>query len=146
MAITLWRTRRPFEGLSRWYDDFNSWFDDDFFALNGTTSWAPAIDVEEKDGAYLLKADLPGLKKEDIHVELNNGCLTLRGERKDEHEEKKGTCRRVERTYGSFERSFRVPKGTSEKDIHAKYHDGVLELTIPAPKAEAPKALEIKVE
>ena len=102
--------------------------------------------MEEKDGAYLVKADLPGLKKDDIHIELRNSVLTLRGERRDEHEEKKDSYHRVERTFGSFERSFRVPEGVTEKDIHAKYTDGVLELSIPAPAAKEPKAIEIKVE
>lgn len=146
MAITLWRSRRPFEGLNRWFDDVNSWFDEDTFIPEFETTWLPAIDVEEKDGNYIVKADLPGLKKEDIHIELKEGCLTLRGERNEEHEEKKRRYRRIERTYGSFERSFRVPEGVTEKDIHAKYHDGVLELSIPAPKMEEPKAIPIKVD
>ncbi len=139
MAITLWKTRTPFEGLLRW-------FDDDFFDAEVARVWTPAIDVEEKDGAYLVKADLPGLKKDDIHIELRNSVLTLRGERRDEHEEKKDGYHRVERTFGSFERSLRVPEGVTEKDIHAKYTDGVLELSIPAPAAKEPKAIEIKVE
>ena len=73
-------------------------------------------------------------------------ALTLRGERKAAREENKGTWHRVERTFGSFERRFRIPEGVSEKDIHAKYTDGVLELTIPAPKPKEPKAIEVKVE
>jgi len=146
MAITLWRRRRPFEGLTRWFDDLDSWFDDDFFTETLERKWAPAVDIEEKDGKYLLKADLPGLKKEDIHLELHDGYLTLKGERKSEHEEKKENYHRMERTYGSFQRSFRVPEGVTEKDIKAKYHDGVLELTIPAPKEEKPKAIDVKIE
>ena len=139
MAITLWRNRTPFEGLLRW-------FDDEFFTTDFDRTFTPALDVEEKDGTYLVKADLPGLKKDDIHIELRNGTLTMRGERRDEHEVKEGRYRRVERTYGSFERSFRVPEGVTEKDIHAKYTDGVLELSIPAPKTPEPKAIEVKVE
>jgi len=146
MAITLWRRRRPFEGLTRWFDDLDSWFDDDFFTETLERKWAPAVDIEEKDGKYLLKADLPGLKKEDIHLELHDGYLTLKGERKSEHEEKKENYHRMERTYGSFQRSFRVPEGVTEKDIKAKYHDGVLEMTIPAPKEEKPKAIDVKIE
>jgi len=146
MAITLWRRRRPFEGLTRWFDDLDSWFDDDFFTETLERKWAPAVDIEEKDGKYLLKADLPGLKKEDIHLELHDGYLTLKGERKSEHEEKKENYHRMERTYGSFQRSFRVPESVTEKDIKAKYHDGVLEMTIPAPKEEKPKAIDVKIE
>ena len=146
MAITLWRNRRPFEGLERWYDDIDTWFDTGFFADFPEKIWRPAIDLEEKDGNYLVKADLPGMRKEDIHVELKDGYLTLRGERKSEHEENKDNYHMIERTYGTFERSFRVPNGVTEKDIHAKYHNGVLELSVPTPKVKKPKAIDIKVE
>ena len=108
--------------------------------------WRPAIDVEEKDEKYVVRADLPGMKKGDIHIELRNGYLTLRGERKFEHEEKKDTYHRIERTCGTFERTLSVPEGVTEKDIHAQYKDGVLEVTMPAPKAEKPKTAEIKIE
>ena len=146
MAITLWRNRRPFEGLTGWFDDIDRWFDTGFFTDLPETIWRPAIDIEEKDGNYLVRADLPGMQKKDIHVELKDGYLTLRGERKSEHEENKDNYHRIERSYGTFERSFRVPEGVTEKDIHAKYKDGVLELTIPAPKVEEPKTTEVKVE
>ena len=146
MAITLWRNRRPFEGLTRWFDDIDTWFDTGFFTEPPERMWRPAIDVEEKDGTYLVRADLPGMSKKDIHVELRDGYLTLRGERKSEHEENKDNYHRIERTHGTFERSFRVPEGVTEKDIHAKYKDGVLELTIPAPKVEEPKTTEVQVE
>ena len=139
MAITLWRTRTPFEGLRRW-------FDDDFFTNEFEKSWTPALDVEEKDGTYVVKADLPGVKKKDIHIELKNHVLTLRGERHNEREETENGYQRYERTFGSFERRFAVPEGVTEKDIHAKYADGVLELTIPVPKPKEPKAIEVKVE
>ena len=146
MAIKLWRYRRPFEGLTRWCDDLDNWFGNDFLTEPLEELWAPAVDIEEKDGKYLVKADLPGLKKKDIHLELHDGYLTLKGERKSENEEKKENYHRTERTYGTFQRSFKVPEGVTEKDIKAKYHDGVLELTVPAPKAEKPKAIDVKVE
>jgi len=139
MAITLWRTRTPFEGLQRWLND-------DFFETEFERSWTPALDIEEKEGAYVVKADLPGVKKKDIHIELKNRVLTLKGERHNEHEETEGGYHRAERTFGSFERRFAVPEGVTEKDIHARYTDGVLELTIPVPKEETPKAIEVKVE
>jgi HSP20 family protein len=145
MAITLWRNRIPFEGLTRWFDDIDTWFDTGFADLPEMT-WRPAIDIEERDGKYLVRADLPGLEKKDIHLVLRDGYLTLRGERKSEHEENKDNFHRIERTYGSFERTFRVPEGVTEKDIHAKYKDGVLELTVPVPKPIEPKTTEVKVE
>ena len=146
MAITLWRNRRPFEGLTSWFEHIDTWLDSGYFNEIQETMWRPAIDVEEKEGKYMVRADLPGMKKNDIHVELKDGYLTLRGERKSEHEENKDNYHRIERTYGTFERTFRVPEGVTEKDIHAKYKDGVLELTIPAPKVEEPKTTEVKVE
>ncbi|MBW2184143.1 MAG: Hsp20/alpha crystallin family protein [Deltaproteobacteria bacterium] len=146
MAITLWRHKRPFEGLTRWFDDMDNWFDNSSFTEPLEGLWSPAVDIEEKDGKYLVKADLPGLKKKDIHLELHDGYLTLTGERKSENEEKKENYHRIERTYGTFQRSFKVPEGITEKDIKAKYHDGVLELTVPAPKVEKPKAIDVKIE
>jgi HSP20 family protein len=142
MSITLWRNRTPFEELTKWFEDVDTWLDVDLPEMK----WRPAIDVEEKDGTYVVKADLPGLKKKDIHLELRDGYLTMKGERRSEHEENKDNFHRIERTYGSFERTFRVPEGVTEKDIHAKYKDGVLELTVPAPKVEEPKNTEVKVE
>lgn len=146
MAITLWRQRSPFEGLTRWFDDIDTWVDTGFFTDMPDTMWRPAIDIEEKDGKYMVRADLPGIKKGDIHIELHDGYLTLRGERKSEHKENKGGYQRFERTYGSFERTLCVPEGVTEKDIHAHYENGVLELTIPIPKVEEPKTTEIKIE
>ena len=146
MAITLWKNRRNFDVLTSWFDDIDTWFDTGFFTDFPERMWRPAIDIEEKNGKYLVRADLPGLKKSDIQVELKEGYLTLRGERKSEHEENKEYYHRIERTYGTFERSFRIPKGVTEKDIHAKYKDGVLELTISTPKVSEPKTTELKVE
>ena len=146
MAITLWKNRRNFDGLTSWFDDIDTQFDTGFFTDFPERMWRPAIDIEEKNGKYLVRADLPGLKKSDIQVELKEGYLTLRGERKSEHEENKEYYHRIERTYGTFERSFRIPKGVTEKDIHAKYKDGVLELTISTPKVAEPKTTEVKVE
>ena len=146
MAITLWRNRAPFEGLTGWFDDIDTGFDTGVFTDLSEKAWRPAIDIEEKDEKYILRADLPGMKKNDIHVEVKDDYLTLRGERKDEHEENKESYHRIERTYGSFERTFRVPKGVTEKDIHAQYKDGVLEVTVPTPKVEKPETVEVKID
>lgn len=89
MAITLWRNRAPFEGLTGWFDDIDTGFDTGVFTDLSEKAWRPAIDIEEKDEKYILRADLPGMKKNDIHVEVKDDYLTLRGERKDEHEENK---------------------------------------------------------
>ena len=139
MAITLWRNRMPFEGLT-------GWLDADFFTRTLDKNRAPALDIQEKDGTYLVKADLPGLKKEDIHLELGDGYLTLAGERKYEHDENEANYRRIERTHGTFQRSLKVPEGLNEKEIKAQYGDGVLEVTIPTPKVEKPKAINVEID
>ncbi len=145
MAITRWRQRGPFEGfLSRWQDDLDKWFGNGLLSAPDG-EWMPAVDIQEQDGKYLLRADLPGIKKEDVHVELENGYLTISGERKAEHEEKKETFRRIERAFGSFQRSFRVPDGVTEKDISAQYRDGVLEVTVPALEGKQQPAKAIPV-
>jgi HSP20 family protein len=146
MALTLFKRRRPFEGLTTSNDEFDNFFDDNFTTENIRSTWYPAVDIEHKEKEYVLKADLPGLKKEDIKVTIENGYLTLKGERKTEHEENKNNYHRIERTYGTFQRSFKISEGLTEKQIKATYHDGVLELTIPTPKVEEPKSIDVKVE
>jgi HSP20 family protein len=153
MAIKLFRRSEPFSLLSNFESDIDRWFGEDWFGIDALRdrditagNWTPAVDVEEKDGKYILRADLPGVKKEDIHVQLKDGYLTLSGERTMEHEEKKKNYQRVERSYGSFERSFRVPDGVKEKDIHARYKNGILELTLPVIETGKHKAIEVKVE
>jgi len=139
MAITLLRTRTPFENMI-------SWFDHDFVTNDSEASLRPSVAIKKKEETYVIKADMHGLKKKDIHLELKNGILTLRGELNVQHGKSTGMYNRTKRTFGSFERKFRVPEGVTEKDIHAKYKDGVLELTIPVPKEDTPKPIKIKVK
>ena len=146
MALTLFKRRGPFEGLTTWNDDFENFFNDNLTTENIKSPWYPAVDIEHKEKEYILTADLPGLKKEDIKVTVENSYLTLKGERKTEHEENKKNYHKIERSYGTFQRSFKIPEGLTEKQIKAKYNDGVLELTIPTPKVEVPKSIDVKVE
>jgi HSP20 family protein len=127
MAITLLSTKTPFESMT-------SWFDHDFFANDFETNLTPERNIKKKEETYVLKTDMPGMKKKDIHLELKNGMLTLRGELHERPEKTTGRYKKAERSFGSFERKFRVPEGVTEKDIRVKYTDGVLELTIPVPK------------
>jgi HSP20 family protein len=152
MAITLYREREPFGWLRNFERDIDRWFgadwfgDDFFFGKGAEESWYPAVDIEEKEGKYIVKAELPGVKKEDIHVELKDGYLTLKGERHFEHEDKEKNYHRIERFYGTFERSFLLPDGVKQTDIHAKYKDGVLELTVPIPEQKKRKAVAVKID
>lgn len=106
--------------------------------------WRPATDVIETDKEIVLKAELPGVKKEDVSVELDGNALTIRGERKEEKEEKGRKLHRVERFYGAFMRSFTLPESVDAKAIKAEMKDGVLEVHLP--KTEAPERKPTKIE
>ena len=108
--------------------------------------WAPSVDVEEKDNSYLIKADLPGVAKEDIEVKLENGVLSIRGEKKTETETGEGTKKhRKERFHGTFARSFTLPEAVKADEVDASYKDGVLSLVIPKMDQPKPKSIDIKV-
>lgn len=109
-------------------------------------TWFPEIDVFEKDGRLITKIDLPGLKKDDVKVEVTDGQLTISGERKTEAEEKKENFYRCEREYGSFYRAVPLPEGVKLEDVKATFADGVLEVSIPvATQIEAkPRTIEIQ--
>jgi HSP20 family protein len=107
--------------------------------------WAPRVDVFEKDGNLLVKAELPGVKKEDIQVTLEGNDLAIRGERHEEREVKEEDYYRCERSYGSFYRRLPLPFETTAEQIKAGFSDGVLEITIPKPAEEKPEARQIAV-
>ena len=108
--------------------------------------WAPQIDVFERDNRLVTKVDLPGLKKEDVKVEVTDGHLSISGERKSETEEEKDNVYRCERSYGSFFRAVPLPDGAKLEDVKATFTDGVLEVSVPLPaKAEA-KPRTVKIE
>ena len=96
-------------------------------------NWAPVVDVRETGKGMLIHAELPGVKKEDINIELRDNMLTLSGKKSFEKKEENEQYRRLERSYGSFSRSITVPEGTTEKDITARYDNGVLEVCFPKP-------------
>ena len=106
--------------------------------------WTPKVEAYRKNGTYVIKADLPGVEAKDIHVELGNGLLTIRGERKMDKEVKDKNVSRREVFYGSFERTVAVPSSLKAEEVKAKVHDGVLEITLPAD--EKALAKRIKVE
>ena len=99
--------------------------------------WAPSVDVTEDDKEYLIQADAPGVKREDVKVVVQNGVLTVSGERQSEKEEKGKKFHKVERSYGSFARSFTLPEEVEEDKLSAKFKDGVL--TVHLPKTAKPK-------
>jgi HSP20 family protein len=107
--------------------------------------WAPAVDVQETEGEYLIKADLPDVKKEDVHVELQDGMLCLRGERRQEKEDKGKKFHRVERAYGQFERRLALPSEVDSQKVVAEFKNGVLNVHLPKSASAKPKAIEVKV-
>jgi HSP20 family protein len=110
------------------------------------SEWTPLVDIAEDDKEYLIKAELPEVKKEDVKVTVENGVLTITGERKFEKEEKGKKYHRVERGYGSFMRSFTLPEGAAGDKISAEFKDGVLKVHL-AKSAEAkPKSIDVKVD
>ena len=114
--------------------------------LNDDAAWAPRVDVREKKDHYLIDADLPGVKKEDIKLEANKGILTISGERKSEEKEEENGYTKIERHYGKFERSFTLPENIKTEKIDAEYKDGTLKVKLPKPEEKKPKQIGIKVK
>jgi len=108
--------------------------------------WSPQVDIAETDKEFVIKAEIPEVKKEDVKVTVENGVLTIRGERKQETEEKGKKFHRVERHYGSFTRSFTLPDNVDAAHIKASFKDGMLGLQIQKTAEAKPKSIEVKVE
>ena len=113
--------------------------------LMAVAQWAPSVDISEDDKEWLVKADLPEVKKEDVKVTVENGVLTVTGERKFEKEEKDKKYHRIERSYGSFCRSFTLPEGADDAHVSAEFKDGVLKVHLPKNERAKTKALEVKL-
>ena len=107
--------------------------------------WAPSVDISEDDKEWLIKAEIPEVKKEDVKVTVENGVLTITGERKFEKEEKDKKYHRIERSYGNFFRSFTLPEGAEGGKVSAEFKNGVLELRLPKNEKAKSKAVEVKV-
>ena len=107
--------------------------------------WLPAIDVHETDTEYVVKADLPDVQKQDVKIQLQEGVLTIEGERKREKEEKGRKFHKTEREYGKFVRRFVLPTEIEPEKIHAEFKDGVLHVQLPKSEKAAPKTIEVKV-
>lgn len=107
--------------------------------------WAPAVDITEDEHEYLIKAELPEVKKEDVKVSVENGILSISGERKFEKEAKEKKYHRIERSYGAFTRSFGLPEDADTDRVEAKFSDGVLHVQVAKSEAAKPKQIEVKV-
>ncbi len=107
--------------------------------------WTPSADISETDTAYLIKAEIPGVNKEDVKVTIQDGMLTIQGERKMEKEEKDKKFHRIERSYGSFMRSFRLPEDADESSVKAEFKDGMLNVSLGKSAKAKPKAINVSV-
>ncbi len=107
--------------------------------------WAPLVDIVEDDQHYVIKAELPGVKKEDIKVGVQDDVLTISGQRQYEKEEKDKKFHRIERAYGSFARSFTIPEDADGEKVSAEFKDGMLKVVLPKTERVKPKQIEVKV-
>jgi len=134
----------PFSFMRRFGEDMDSLFEEFGFGrglmpqgLAEMADWSPQIEITEREGQLIVRADLPGLSKDDVQVELRDDAILIRGQRKQEHEEKREGYYRSERSYGSFYRQIPLPKGVKTENATATFRDGVLEISMPAPQGEA---------
>jgi HSP20 family protein len=107
--------------------------------------WAPTVDISETDKAYVVRADLPGVKKEDMKITVENGVLTLQGERQQRSEESGEKFHRIETSYGSFMRRFTLPDDAAEDKVDAEMKEGCLEVRVPKTEEKAPKAHSVQI-
>jgi HSP20 family protein len=152
MNLVPWKSRQRgldiFEDLEDLQKEMNQLFESNWPRLgrkgNGGALWAPAVDIVDEKDQIKVKADLPGMKKEDIDINLDNDILTIKGEKKEEKEIKEKDFVRSERYYGAFHRAFTLPATVDSSKVNASYKDGVLEITLP--KKEGAKTKQNKIE
>ena len=137
----------PFDRFTTLRDELDRLFD---FALptrdSGLSSgWTPALDVHDEKDSFLVRVELPGIKKDDITVSLDKGVLTINGERKDEHEKKEGEAFRSERFFGRFQRSVSLPLPVDASKVKASYQDGVLSIELPKAEEAKPRQIAVSV-
>ena len=137
MNIVKWS---PFRELEDIQTRLNRFFNETPFG-----DWAPPVDIQETDKEYLIKAELPEVKKEDVKVEMLDGVLTIQGERRQEKEEKGKKFHKMERSYGTFVREFSLPSEVDATKIAAEFKDGMLNIHLPKTANAKPKAIEVKV-
>ena len=147
MALIKWTGEDvwdPFHEMAQLEGDVAKWLGRRWLAPPDGGRWIPEVDITEEQDRILVRADLPGMKQEEISVEVADGVLTIKGERKREEEKREGKTYRVERSYGSFLRSFTLPAGIDAAKVNATYKNGVLDIVLP--KLAEAKAKQIKVD
>jgi len=147
MALVRWEPVRELTSLQNEMNRLFTTFFDTPTSGNGETArrWIPAMDLVETEDHFVLKADLPGLAEGDVSLEVEDNVLTVSGERKAEHEDKREGYVRVERAYGAFRRSLTLPEGIDPEGVTASFEKGVLEVRIPKPEERKPRRVAIQV-
>jgi HSP20 family protein len=153
-ALTRWDPFRwdPFKELEEIGERFNRMFGrlparrDTGRETMTVADWIPSVDITEDDNEYLIKAEVPEVEKKDVKVTVQDGVLTIQGERKQEKEEKGRRFHRVERSYGTFVRSFTLPEDATDSEIKAEFKNGMLSVHVPKSEKARPKAIEVKVD
>jgi HSP20 family protein len=149
MAIVRWLD--PFRDLSTIQERMNQIFEDALARNRGREEglrsgmWTPAVDIYENNDSVVVKAEIPGVEKDQISVEVKDGILSLRGERKFEKEVKEESYHRIERSYGNFQRSFSLPVSVDQEKVTAKFKNGVLEVKLPKKEQAKPKQIKVNV-
>ena len=148
MSLIRWE---PYGGLMNLQDKINRLFSDAFPGKIGEGddlslgTWRPMVDICDTENAIVVTAELPGVKKEDISIEVKDNILTIKGERSEDSEVKEENYYRRERSFGSFQRSFSMPTEVSPESIKASFKDGVLKIEVPKPEEKKPKQISIDV-
>lgn len=146
MNLVKWNPWREMPAL---HNRINRMFDDPFFSIDRLTDedtlgmWNPAVDLYEKDDRFVIKAELPGINKDDIKFDLKDRVLTLSGERSFDNEVKEENYYRRERSFGKFQRAFTMPADVDEEKIKAEFKDGVLQIEVPKPENKKAKRVTI---
>jgi HSP20 family protein len=147
MAVVKWD---PFRDLVSIQDRMNRLFEQTLSRSRGeegvtATTWTPAVDIYETADTIVMKAELPGVTREDIHIQIDGSTLTLKGERRFARDVQEESYLRIERAYGSFHRSFALPATVQQENVRAVLKDGVLELTLPKAEDSKPKRIAVDV-
>ncbi len=146
MTLIKWEPLREIEDMFDRYTRAMGWPSGRGQELITTGDWCPRVDISETENEFVVKAEVPDVKKENVKISVDNGVLSIQGERKQEKEEKGGKFHRVERYYGSFARSFTLPDNVDETKVKATFKDGMLNIQIPKTAGIKSKAIEVKVE
>jgi len=141
MTMVKWAPWQELENMNRQLSHLLD--DSPLSTFSEAEQWTPRVDIRETDDALLVQAELPGIDKKDVHLEVKNGVLTLSGERRYEKDVKEENVHRVERVYGSFSRSFSLPSNVDADKVDANMKNGVLEVRLPKRESAKPKAIAI---